>query len=104
MVDGGYDALVAAGAPIVKGAAAYTPAEVTIEAIDETHLINTDALAADYANYKIVDVRADEEYERPSPLRRGQGRPSAWGHPYPLHRPVQRGLHPQDQRGDHRHV
>lgn len=63
MVDGGYDALVAAGAPIVKGAAAYTPAEVTIEAIDETHLINTDALAADYANYKIVDVRADEEYE-----------------------------------------
>ena len=26
-------------------------------------MIYTDALAADYANYKIVDVRADEEYE-----------------------------------------
>lgn len=63
MVDGGYDAMAAAGVPTVKGAAACTPAEVTITALDETHTINTDALAADYDSYKIVDVRADEEYE-----------------------------------------
>lgn len=63
MVDGGYDALVAAGCPTVKGAAAYTPAEVTITSIDETHVINTDDLAANYDSYTIVDVRADEEWE-----------------------------------------
>lgn len=63
MVDGGYDGLVAAGVPTVKGAAAYTPAEVTVSAIDETHVINTDALAADYDSFKVVDVRADKEYE-----------------------------------------
>lgn len=63
MVNGGYDAMAAAGVPTVKGAAAYTPAEVTVTALDESHTINTDALAADYDSYKIVDVRADEEYE-----------------------------------------
>lgn len=63
MVDGGYDALVAAGVPTVKGAAAYTPADVTVTAIDETHVINTDALVADYDSFKVVDVRADEEYD-----------------------------------------
>ncbi len=62
MVDGGYDALVAAGAPIVKGAAPYTPAEVTVEAIDMTHVINTDELVADYDSFKIIDVRGDDEY------------------------------------------
>ena len=63
MVDGGYDALVAAGCPTVKGAAAYPPAEVTITSIDETHVINTDDLVANYDSYTIVDVRADEEWE-----------------------------------------
>ena len=62
MVDGGYDALVAAGAPTTKGGADYVPTEVTITEIDETHLINTDELAANYDDYVIVDVRADEEY------------------------------------------
>ena len=63
MVDGGYDALVAAGVPTVKGAAAYTPADVTVTAIDETHVINADALVVDYDSFKVVDVRADEEYD-----------------------------------------
>ena len=62
MVDGGFAALQAAGCPIVKGAAAYTPAEVTVASIDETHVINTDALAANYDSYTVVDVRADEEW------------------------------------------
>ena len=61
-VDGGYVALEAAGAPIVKGAAAYTAADVKVEAIDETHIINTDALVADYDSFVIVDTRADEEW------------------------------------------
>ena len=55
--------MVAAGVPTVKGAAAYTPADVTVTAIDETHMINTDALVADYDSFKVVDVRADEEYD-----------------------------------------
>ena len=63
MVDGGYAALEAAGCPIVKGAAAYTPADVTVSSIDETHIINTDALVANYDSYTVVDVRADEEWE-----------------------------------------
>lgn len=62
IADCGYDQLAAAGLPTQKGASDYTPAEVTISAIDETHLINTDALAADYDSFKVVDVRADEEY------------------------------------------
>ena len=62
IINGSYEALVAAGVPSVKGAAAYTPAEVTIDSIDETHVINTDALVEGYDGYKIVDVRADEEY------------------------------------------
>jgi len=63
MVDGGFAALKAAGCPIVKGATAYAPSEVTVDSIDETHVINTDALAADYDSFTVVDVRADEEWE-----------------------------------------
>lgn len=60
-VDGGYTALVAAGAPIVKGAAAYTPANVSVS-VNEDHMINTDALLADYDKYVVVDTRTDEEW------------------------------------------
>ena len=60
-VDGGYTALVAAGAPIVKGASAFTPAEVTVT-VNEDHMINTDALVADYDKFVVVDTRADEEW------------------------------------------
>ena len=63
MVNGGYDALVAAGIPTTTEPAAYTPADVTISAIDETHVINTDALVADYAGFKVVDVRTEKEYD-----------------------------------------
>jgi len=63
IVNGGYDYLAASGVPTVKGAAVLEPVEVTVDAIDETHIINTDALSADYDSYKIVDVRADEEYQ-----------------------------------------
>lgn len=63
MVNGGYEALVAAGAPTTTEAAAFTPAEVVISEIDTTHVINTDALVADYAGFKVVDVRAQKEYD-----------------------------------------
>ena len=63
MVDGGYDALVKAGLTIAKGAAAPVPSEVAIAKLSNDHNINTDALKAEYDNFKIVDVRADEEYD-----------------------------------------
>jgi len=63
MVNGGYDALVKAGLTIAKGAAAPVPSEVKIVELNNEHNINTDALKAEYNNFKVVDVRADEEYE-----------------------------------------
>lgn len=63
MVDGGLTSLTNAGLNIVKGAAAPVAAEVVVSEINNSHNINTDALVADYDSYKVVDVRADEEYE-----------------------------------------
>ncbi|WMJ76866.1 MULTISPECIES: sulfurtransferase [unclassified Sedimentibacter] len=63
MVDGGFASLSDAELNIVKGAAEPVPAEVVVSEINNAHNINTDALAADYDSYKVVDVRADEEYE-----------------------------------------
>jgi thiosulfate/3-mercaptopyruvate sulfurtransferase len=63
MVNGGYDALVAAGVPTATEAAAFTPAEVTISAIDATYVINTDELVADYDSFNVVDIRTQKEYD-----------------------------------------
>lgn len=63
IVNGGIEALKAAGVEIEKGAAAPTPVEVKIESIDETHVINTEELKSIYDTCKIVDVREDKEYE-----------------------------------------
>lgn len=62
MVDGGFQALKDAGLETQKGGSEPEAAEVTVDSIDETHVINTEELKADYDDYKIVDVRADEEY------------------------------------------
>lgn len=62
IADRGFSALKEAGVPTQKGAAEFTPAEVTVSELDETHLINTDALVETYDSVKVVDVRADEEY------------------------------------------
>lgn len=62
MVDGGFAALKEAGLETEKGGAEPEKADVKIEAIDETHVINTDELEENYDDYKVVDVRADEEY------------------------------------------
>jgi len=63
MVDGGLASLTNAGLNIVKGAAVPIPAEVVVSEINNSHNINTDALVDDYDSYKVVDVRANEEYE-----------------------------------------
>ena len=62
MVDGGIKALEAAGVEMQKGGSTLEPVEVVIETIDEAHVINTDELKAIYAECKVVDVRADKEY------------------------------------------
>ena len=63
MVDGGFAALEAAGLETEKGGAKPEAVEVKVEAIDNTHNINTADLKANYDDYKVVDVRADEEWE-----------------------------------------
>lgn len=63
IVDGGIEALKAADVPMVKGAAAPVACEVTVDTIDETHVINTDELKSIYDDVKVVDVREDKEYD-----------------------------------------
>lgn len=62
MVDGGFQALKDAGLETQKGGSEPEAVEVTVESIDGTHVINTEELKADYDSYKVIDVRADEEY------------------------------------------
>lgn len=73
MVDGGYSAVEKAGAPTQKGASDPTAAEVTIDSIDKTHVMETDELQNNYDEYKIVDVRTDEEYEGATKYNEAQG-------------------------------
>lgn len=63
MVDGGFSALKEAGLPIVKGGTEEKNVKVTVDEIDETHVINTDELKANYDDYKVIDVRADKEWK-----------------------------------------
>lgn len=63
MVDGGYSAAKEAGVPTQKGASEPEPAEVVIDSIDKAHVMETEELMDHYDDYKIIDVRTDEEYE-----------------------------------------
>ena len=63
IVNGGIKALEAAEVEMQKGAATPTAVTVTIDAIDETHVINTEELKSIYDTCKVVDVREDKEYE-----------------------------------------
>lgn len=63
MVDGGYSAAKAAGVPTQKGASEPEPADVSIDAIDNTHVMGTEELQAHYDEYKILDVRTEDEYK-----------------------------------------
>lgn len=73
MVDGGYAAVEAAGAPTQKGASEPEACEVAIDSIDKTHVMETEELQNNYDDYKIVDVRTDEEYEGATKYDEAQG-------------------------------
>lgn len=62
MIDGGYAAAKAAGAETQLFASGSEPGEVTVDSIDNTHVMTTEELQANYDEYTIVDVRKDEEY------------------------------------------
>jgi len=63
MVDGGYTALEAAGVPTQKGGSEPVAAEVSIDTIDMTHVMETEELTANYDNYVVLDVRTQKEYD-----------------------------------------
>lgn len=63
MVDGGFAALKTVGLETAKGGAEPEAVDVVVDSIDTTHTINTEELKDNYDDYKIVDVRADEEYD-----------------------------------------
>jgi len=63
IVDGGYTALEAAGVPTQKGGSEPVAAEVSIDAIDMTHVMETEELTANYDDYVILDVRTQKEYD-----------------------------------------
>lgn len=62
IVDGGYSALIAAGAPTQKGTSTLAKVDAEVTSKNLKHVVTTDILKANYDSYKIVDVRADEEY------------------------------------------
>lgn len=63
MVDGGLAAMKECGAPTQFIASRPKAADVTIDQIDYTHVMTTEKLQENYDEYKIVDVRTDEEYD-----------------------------------------
>jgi thiosulfate/3-mercaptopyruvate sulfurtransferase len=73
MVDGGIDAVEEAGAATQKGASDPVAGEVTIDSIDNTHVITTDELMDNYDDYKVVDVRTEEEYKGATKYNEAQG-------------------------------
>jgi thiosulfate/3-mercaptopyruvate sulfurtransferase len=62
IVNGGIDALFDAGAEKQSAASDPVPCEVTVDDLDKTHVMETSELAANFDQYKIVDVRTDDEY------------------------------------------
>lgn len=63
MVNGGIDAIKAAGVELVKEVAKPEEAKVEVEEIDFTHVIDTKELSEKIADYKVVDTRNTDEYE-----------------------------------------
>jgi thiosulfate/3-mercaptopyruvate sulfurtransferase len=62
IVDGGIDALFDAGAEKQSAASDPVPCEVAVDDLDRTHVMETSELAANFDQYKIVDVRTADEY------------------------------------------
>lgn len=62
LVDGGIDALKAIEAPTQLFASKPEAETVEIKKLDYSHVMTTEVLMENYDDYKIVDVRTDEEY------------------------------------------
>lgn len=62
MLDGGIDAAKAAGVDTQLLASEPGKGSVSIDKIDDAHVMTTEELQKHYDDYKIVDVRTDEEY------------------------------------------
>lgn len=62
IVDGGFAALKKAGLKTSIESTKFDPVTVTIDTINQDHVIRTEELKKDYKDYKIVDVREDKEY------------------------------------------
>lgn len=63
LIDGGYEAAKEAGVKTQHMASKAEKTEVEIDEIDNTHVMTTEELQANYDEYTIVDVRTDEEYD-----------------------------------------
>lgn len=63
IVDGGLVALEKAKLEKSVKLKELKPVDVKIDKIDQEHIIRTEELKKDYADYKVVDVREDKEYE-----------------------------------------
>lgn len=61
IVDGGVDAVIAAGAP-TDYPAEPVPCTVEIDTIDKTHVAETEDLMSGSVDYKFADVRTADEY------------------------------------------
>lgn len=61
-VDGGYQALVAAGFETALTGTKLTPVKVSTESVSKKFIIDTDELSREYANFKVVDTRTTAEY------------------------------------------
>lgn len=73
MIDGGYEAAKRAGAETQFLASKTIPCVVEIDEIDDTHIMTTEELQKNYDQYKIVDVRTEDEYNGATPNREAKG-------------------------------
>lgn len=62
-VDGGYKALLAAGFETASSGTALPPVSVSTEAVNKKFSIDTEELRNDYDSFKVIDTRADAEYQ-----------------------------------------
>lgn len=63
LVDGGFAALTKAGLKKDFESTKLKSVDVQIDSINSEHLIRTEELKKNYDEYKVVDVRSDEEYK-----------------------------------------
>ncbi len=63
VVNGGFPLMKDAGIPTQKGPSKPATKTVNIANVDTTNEVTTEELLKDYASYKVVDVRTDDEFK-----------------------------------------